>query len=208
MSSPSDTILVKFSEEVAQYADLRPVRRQPMTLAELVGLILTSTGKHPERVQEKLRGGTCTYNVYRYWWEGAEISSQALADILAAFPDPDPSRPFSAAACLWVRLLNPGEPAGHSLTLEKQEAARRRWLRRESPWDILMNLAEKKQPELDTAVLSVVSAHQLLFGLGQVKGQAIALGEDAGQKDQKRQRMIDDVPSMIRLPCDQRLKIQ
>lgn len=143
---PSDIIGVKFSEDLAQYAEARPVRRQPMTLRELVGLVLTSTGKHPHRLQERLRGGTCVYNVYRYWWDGLEMDSATLDAILAEFPDPDPSRPFRPDACAWVKLYDAQEPVPHALALEKEEAARRRWLRRQSLWDFLTAFAAARQP--------------------------------------------------------------
>jgi len=80
---PSDTIAVRYSEDLAQYADLRPVVRQAMTLEELLGLVLATTGKHPGRVRAHLRSGTCTYNIYRYWWEGFEIDDATLDAALA-----------------------------------------------------------------------------------------------------------------------------
>ena len=136
---PSDIIEVKYSEDLAQFAEVRPVRRQPMSLHELVGLVLTATGKHPDRVRERLRSGTCPYNVYRYWWEGFEIEEAALAEVLAEFPDPDPTRPFQREACQWARLSDASQPVAHTLLIEKAEAAARRWLRRWSFWDSLLD---------------------------------------------------------------------
>lgn len=136
-----ELIQVKFSEDLAQYAETRPVRRQPMTLRELVGLVLTSTGKHPARIAERLQNGTCTYNIYRYWWDGFALDPAALAALLAEFPDPEPARPFRAEACLWIRWLDSSEPVPHALVLEKAEAARRRFLQRRSCWDVLLDFA-------------------------------------------------------------------
>ncbi|HXE74524.1 MAG TPA: hypothetical protein VNN18_02665 [Candidatus Xenobia bacterium] len=130
---------MKYSEDLAQFAEVRPVRRQPMTLHELVGLVLTATGKHSERVRERLRSGTCPYNIYRYWWEGFEIEEAALAEVLAEFPDADPSRPFRREACRWARLSDSSQPVAHMLLIEKEEAAARRWFRPQSFWDSLMN---------------------------------------------------------------------
>ena len=135
---PTDIIAVKYSEDLAQFADVRPVRRQPMSLHELVGLVLTATGKHPERVRERLRSGTCPYNIYRYWWEGFEIEEAALTAVLAEFPDPDPARPFRREACLWARLSDTSQPVAHTVLVEKDEAAAARWLRRQSFWGFLM----------------------------------------------------------------------
>ncbi len=143
---PDDTIQVKYSEDLAQFADTRPVRRQPMKLRELVGLVLTATGKHPERVRERLRGGTCPYNIYRYWWDGFEPDDGALAAALAAFPDPDPALPFRRERCLWARLAESAEPRAHSSLIERDEAVARRWFRARSFWKALMELAGRKPP--------------------------------------------------------------
>ena len=145
MLKPSDTIAVRYSEDLAQYADLRPVVRQAMTLEELLGLVLATTGKHPGRVRAHLRSGTCTYNIYRYWWEGFEIDDATLDAALARFPDPDPARRFHPTACLWMRFADAQEPKPHTLTVEREEATRRRWFRRESFWDFLLALVTSKE---------------------------------------------------------------
>ncbi|MBI4467204.1 MAG: hypothetical protein HY656_07250 [Acidobacteria bacterium] len=141
-----EKIPVKYSEDLAQFADLRPVVRQPMTLEELVGLVLATAGKHPGRVRELLRSGTCVYNIYRYWWESFEIDDFTLDAVLARFPDPNPAQPFRGAYCLWARLADATEPKPHTVTFEKPEAEPRRWFRRQSFWDFLLDLASAKQP--------------------------------------------------------------
>ncbi len=141
-----DTIPVKFTEDLAQYADIRPVRRQPMTRKELVGLVLAVTGKHPERIREILRRGTCTYNIFRYWWDALELDPATLAALLAEFPDPDPARPFRPAACLWVRFSDARPPRPHLTVVTKEEAAARRWFRRQSLWDFLLAFAAARTP--------------------------------------------------------------
>ena len=146
MADATELVQVKFSEDLAQYAETRPVRRQPMTLKELVGLVLTSTGKHPARIAERLQSGTCTYNIFRYWWEGFAPDPAALAALLAEFPDPDPARAFQAEACQWMRLLDSREPVPHALSIEKAEAARRRWFQRRSCWDFLLEFAQARTP--------------------------------------------------------------
>lgn len=145
MSAP-EKIPVKYSEDLAQFAELRPVVRQVMTLGELVGLVLTSTGKHPRRIRAHLRSGTCVYNIYRYWWDSFEIDDATLNAVLAAFPDPDPTRPFRGGDCQWAKFYDARQPVPHSLTLEKQEAARRRWFRPQSFWNFLMDFADRQQP--------------------------------------------------------------
>jgi hypothetical protein len=147
MAESPHLIQVKFTEDLAQFAETRPVRRQPMTLKELVGLVLTSTGKQPERIAERLAGGTCTYNIYRYWWDGFALEPGALAAVLAEFPDPEPARHFQAEACVWIQLLDSAEPVPRALRLEKAEAARRRWFRHRSCWDCLLELAQSQSPD-------------------------------------------------------------
>lgn len=146
MAKPTEPIPVRYSEDLAQFADLRPVRRQPMTLRELVGLVLTTTGKDAARIQTRLQAGTCTYNIYRYWWEGFELEAGALARVLAEFPDPEPGRLFRPEDCLWVLFDDAQELLPHRVLVEKEEARRRCWFHRESFWDFLMDFAAHCQP--------------------------------------------------------------
>ncbi|MFQ5926147.1 MAG: hypothetical protein ACE5MH_01790 [Terriglobia bacterium] len=145
MSAP-ETISVRLTEEVAGYVDTRPVLAQRFRLHELVDMILATTGKNASRITEILRSGTCTYNTYRYWWDGFVLEADALAAVLAEFPDPDPARPFRPEACTWVLLASVEEPIPHTLTLDRATASRRRWFRRESFWDFLLQLAQMKSP--------------------------------------------------------------
>lgn len=146
MGKLPDSIAAKYSEDLAQFAELRPVVRQAMSLHELVGLLLATTGKQPERVRALLRSGTCLYNIYRYWWEALEIDAATLEAVLAKFPDPDPTRAFRGDGCAWAEFADAHEPAPHKLRLEKGEAERRRWFRRQGFWDFLMAFAEAKKP--------------------------------------------------------------
>ncbi|MFQ5817297.1 MAG: hypothetical protein ACE5H2_04980 [Terriglobia bacterium] len=139
-------IPVRLTEEVAGYVDTRPVLGQSFTLHELVDMILATTGKNPVRVAAILRSGTCTYNTYRYWWDGIALDAGVLAAVLAEFPDPDPARPFRPEVCTWVMLASGDQPIPHTLTLDPTTAARRRWFRRESFWDFLLAFAQMKSP--------------------------------------------------------------
>ena len=145
MTAP-EKIAVKWTEEVAGYVDTRPVVRQTFTLQQLVDMILATTGKDAARVGEILRGGTCTYNIYRYWWEGFPLEESALATLLAEFPDADPARPFTKEACCSARLLDASEPMPHHITIEKAVAGSRRWFCRQSFWDALAAFAASKPP--------------------------------------------------------------
>lgn len=141
-----DIIQVKFSEDTAQYADIRPVRRQPMKFEELVGLVLTHTGKDRERLREVLHQGVCTYNIYKYWWEPLDPEYTQLEVALDTFPDPEPGRTFDPACCLWARFSDAAEPRPHQIVIGKEEAVGRRWFVRESLWTVLLRFAAARQP--------------------------------------------------------------
>jgi hypothetical protein len=180
MPSSPEVIQVKFSEDLAQYADIRPVRRQTMTLRELVGLVLTFTGKQPERIRDILRQGTCPYNIYRYWWEGFELDPAQLEKTLAEFPDPDPRRRFAPEYCLWAKLSSGEQPVPHSIIIERGEARQRRWFRRQSFWDALLAFALSHEPTyqdysyLDRADLYGVTLREHDRALLQSESQRVA----------------------------------
>jgi hypothetical protein len=117
-------------------------------------MIVQVAGKDSARVQQILRGGTIVYHSFRYWWQGFDPDPAALAEILAQYPDADPSRPFRAADCAEVILESSGSPPRHSLRITR-EAARKtgplqkiaRALRNQpSFWQVLMNFAEEARP--------------------------------------------------------------
>ena len=146
MSTP-ETIAVKFSEDLAQYADIRPVRTQPMTLSELVGLVLTHTGKDRDRVRELLRRGTCTYNIYKYWWEPLDPDYTELEVALDAYPDPDPSLAFDPSSCQLARFSDLAEPRPRIVEILPEDAGRRRWFAAESLWPFLLRFAASRRAE-------------------------------------------------------------
>lgn len=145
MTAP-ERIPVRLTDEVAGYVDTRPVLRQTFTLHDLVGLVLATTGKNPARIAEILRSGTCTYNIYRYWWDGFALDEARLEAVLAEFPNPDALRAFRPEACTWMMLASAEEPVPHTLMLERSVLSRRRWFQREGFWDFLLGLARAKAP--------------------------------------------------------------
>lgn len=145
MTAP-DLIEVRFTEDLAQYADIRPVRIQPMTLAELVGLVLTHTGKDRERVRELLHGGSCTYNIYKYWWEPVDPDYTELEVALDSFPDPDPERVFDPACCQLIRFSDLAEPLPHMVEFSSEEGSKRRLFVREKLWPFLLRFAASHDP--------------------------------------------------------------
>jgi hypothetical protein len=141
-----DSIPVKYSEDDAQFISIRPLVRQSFRPAELIDMIVSVTGKDPERVAQILRSGTIVFNSYRYWWDALNPDSAALSDILAKYPDAQPSRAFHAEDCTEVILESPGTPPRHSLRLRREVAAKKRLLRSRSFWDTLMDLVHQHVP--------------------------------------------------------------
>lgn len=100
---------------------------------ELVERMLPLTAKHPERILEILRRGAFTSGSSRLRWEPVEPEPAALEAALAAFPDPDPARPFDAHLC---------EQAGlGTLLIPRELGQRKRLFEKQSFWDVLMDLA-------------------------------------------------------------------
>src|SRR5580704_7021197 len=124
-----ETIRVKYTEEEAEYVSIRPLVQQEFRGAELVDMILSVTGKDVPRIQQILRSGTVVFHSYRYWWQGFEAESGAVAKILAKYPGAEPSRPFRANECSEVVLESSGAPAARSIRLHRDAASKKRLLR-------------------------------------------------------------------------------
>jgi hypothetical protein len=141
-----EAIRVKYTEEEAEYVSIRPLVQQEFRGTELVDMILSVTGKDVARIQQILRSGTIVFHSYRYWWQGFEAESAALAEILAKYPDTEPSREFRAGDCAEVILESSGAPAAHTIRLRRDAAGKKRLLRSRSFWDCVMDLASEVAP--------------------------------------------------------------
>ncbi len=146
MSVP-ETIPVRYSEEDAEYVSVRPVRRQTFRFDELIDMVLSVTGKDPERIQKILRTGTVVFHFFRYRWESLEVSAAELAGALARYPDADPGRAFRAEDCAAILLESAGSSPRHSIELDRKSAGRRRLFRGRSFWESLLDLARATRPE-------------------------------------------------------------
>jgi hypothetical protein len=151
-----ETILVKYSEEEAEFISMRPLVRQAFRATELVDMIVSVTGKDPQRVRQILRSGTIVFHSYRYWWQGFDAEPGKLAEFLARYPDANPSRPFRPEDCMEAILesgagsapdpmLQSSAPR-HSLRLRREDASRKRLFRTRSLWDALMDLTRPHPP--------------------------------------------------------------
>jgi hypothetical protein len=139
-----ETIPVRFTEEEAEYVSIRPVRRQIFKLRELVDMILSVTGRDLPRVQQILRTGTIVFHFYRYWWQGFETDTAELSAVLAEFPPDDPSRAFSADACVTI-VLESSVKTRQSIDVKKSEADHKSLFASRSFWDCLLGLAAPPQ---------------------------------------------------------------
>ena len=149
-----ETIAVKYTEEEAEYLSMRPLVRQTFRAPELVDMIVQVAGKDAARVQQILHAGTIVFHSFRYWWQGFDPDAAALAEILASYPDAEPSRSFRAADCVEVILESSGSPPRHSLRISKESASNasplqkiaRALRNKPSFWQVLMNFAEEAHP--------------------------------------------------------------
>ena len=140
------SIPVKYSEDDAQFISIRPLVRQIFRPAELIDMIVSVTGKDPQRVQQILRSGTIVFNSYRYWWDAIDSAPTELATLLACYPDTDPSRPFDPQSCTEIILDSAATSPRHTLRIRRADAARKRLFRKHSFWHALIDLTRARAP--------------------------------------------------------------
>ena len=134
-------IPVRYAEDDAGYLSVRPVVKQTFRLNELADMVVSVVGKDTARVQKILRTGTVLYNGFRYWWEGLAADIPEIEDLLALFPDDDPSRPFAASQTTAVLLEIGGGVQRNVVEITRKEAAEKKLLAKASPWDVLISFA-------------------------------------------------------------------
>jgi hypothetical protein len=127
---------------------------------------------------------------FRYWWEAVDAAADELERLLAAFPDPDPTRPFEAARCTMV-IAEGGSGTSALAEFAAATASRRRAFRRRSFWDALLAAAGEQAPVYrsysyarrgDLYALELTEEQRVAlehaarqFGVGDVRTQAGAL---------------------------------
>ena len=121
---------------------MSPVVQQMMTLPELIERILGLTGKDPVRVREILSRGTLVHGPSRYRWEPLDTAETDLTGLLGQFPDAQPNRPFYASLCHLIAIRG----RRGSIRLSRKVAGARRWLKKVSYWDILLEIFENSEP--------------------------------------------------------------
>ena len=136
------TIRVKLSSEAAESISLTAVVVQELAMRELIEYMLGVTGKDEARIRELLQRGTLVSGASRFRWLGWEADPEGLRELLATFPDPDPSRPFAAERCVRA-ILRGGRQA---IEIPREAVARKGLFQRESFWNLLMEVIGTAAP--------------------------------------------------------------
>ncbi len=136
------TIRVKLSSEAAECISLTPVVVEEIPLRELIGHMLGVTGKDESRIREILMRGSLVSGASRFRWPGWEAELEAIRDIVATFPDPDPSRPFAAASCVRAILRGGRQP----IEIPREAALRKGLFQRVNFWVSLMDVIAAGAP--------------------------------------------------------------
>ena len=144
-----DQIPLRYTDEDAGYMSVRPVVKQTFRLHELVDMVVSVAGKDAARVQQIFRGGTVVYNGYRYWWGALSADREEIERLLLSFPDDDPSRPFDPAQATAVLLEIGGGAQRTVIEISRQDAVAKRFLAKQSPWDVLTAFASGKTPRYE-----------------------------------------------------------
>ena len=140
------TVRVKLSSEAAEAISLTPVVVQELAVRDLIEHVLGVAGKDEARLCEILLRGTLVSGASRFRWTGWEADVESVRLLLAAFPDPDPARAFTATQCTRVVLRGPRQP----IVIPREAAARGgildTLLHRRSFWDELMSIVAAATP--------------------------------------------------------------
>jgi len=128
------TIRVKLSSEAAESISLTRVVVQELPVRELVEHMLGVIGKDEPRIRELLLRGTLVSGASRFRWPGWEPDLEALRQLLATFPDPEPHRPFVAEQCIRVTLRG----GRQAIEVARDAGERKGMFQRESFWDRLL----------------------------------------------------------------------
>jgi hypothetical protein len=130
------TVRVKLSSEAAEAISLTPVVVQELPIRELIEHMLGVTGKDDARIRELLLRGTLVSGASRFRWTGLAADAEAIREVLATFPDPDPSRPFAADRCVRAILRGGRQP----IEIPREAAERKGLFQRKTFWDLLMDV--------------------------------------------------------------------
>ena len=141
-----ESVRVKLSSEDAAAISITPVVVQMLPMKDLVELMLAGSGKDAARIADLLRRGSLVSGASRYRWEPLVAGEDDVRELLAAFPDPDSTRPFLAKHC--VKVMFSGSSGGLEMT--RETGSRKKPLRRHSFWERMLEEIDKHAPEYDS----------------------------------------------------------
>ena len=130
------TIRVKLSSEAAEAIAMTPVVVQELPIREFLDHMLGVTGKDIVRMREILLRGTMVAGASRFRWTGRAVEDEELRELLAEFPDADPSRAFAAVRCVRLVLRGGRQP----VEVRREAAAQKGLFHRQAFWDVLMEV--------------------------------------------------------------------
>jgi hypothetical protein len=136
------TVRVKLSTEAAGAIAITPVVVQELPIRDLVAHILAVAGKDEARLREILLRGSLVSGASRLRWAGWEADREGLREVLAAFPDPDPTLVFEPGRCTRA-VLTGGRQA---IEIPHEAAASRGLFRRGGFWEELMEMVSSSGP--------------------------------------------------------------
>jgi hypothetical protein len=136
------SVRVKLSSEAAESISITPVVVREMPVRELVEYMLGVTGKDEGRIRELLLRGNLVSGASRFRWTGWDADLENLRELLATFPDPDPSRGFAATNCTRATLRG----GRQAIEISREAGGRKGLFQRESFWDALMKVITRAAP--------------------------------------------------------------
>jgi len=136
------TVRVKLSSEAAGAIAITPVVVQELPIRDLVGHVLAVAGKDEARLCEILFRGWLVSGASRLRWTGWATGRESLRELLASFPDPDPTLAFAPARCIRAALIGGRQP----IEIARETAASRGIFRRSGFWQELIEIAATSAP--------------------------------------------------------------
>ncbi|MGO9008628.1 MAG: hypothetical protein ACLQPN_00885 [Bryobacteraceae bacterium] len=136
------TVRVKLSSEAAGAIAITPVVIQELPIRELVGHVLALAGKDEARLLEVLLRGSLVSGASRFRWEGWDADRESLRELLATFPDSDPTLAFAPERCRRAVLTG----GMRAIEISREAAASRGLFRRGGFWEELMQMVGGSGP--------------------------------------------------------------
>jgi len=136
------SIRVKLSSEAAGAISITPVVVQEIPTRELIEHLLAVAGKDAQRIREILLRGSVVSGASRFRWAGWEAEMESLLELLATFPDDDPTLPFTASRCTRA-ILRGGL---QTVDIPREAASRKTLFQKETFWYRLMALVAQAAP--------------------------------------------------------------